>query len=69
MTAICANRAISRAFVLMTSRRDGGRRATERWQDKSREARPGRLAEKRVTIKYLARCATTHASLPLLTSH
>jgi hypothetical protein len=69
MTAISAKRAISRIVVPATREQGGGVRATGRWQDKSREARPGRLAGKRATINSLARCATTHDSLPLLTSH
>ena len=68
MTANSTNRAISRDIVPVTRERGGGVRATGRWQDKSREARPGRLVGKRAEIKSLARCATTHASLPFLTS-
>jgi hypothetical protein len=42
---------------------------TERWQDKSREARRGRLAGKRAMIKDLAQCAPAHESLPDRASH
>jgi hypothetical protein len=42
---------------------------TDRWQDKSREVRGGRLAGKRAMIKDLARCAPAHESLPVRTSH
>ena len=46
-----------------------GGRPTERWQDKSREARGGRLAGMRGMIKDLAQCAPALNSLPIRTSH
>ena len=42
---------------------------TERWQDKSREVRRGRLAEKRRHIRHAARGATTHDSLLIHPTH
>ena len=42
---------------------------TDRWQDKSREARGGRSAGKRAMIKDLAQCAPALNSLPIRTSH
>lgn len=65
MTATSVNRAISWNVVSMKREQGGGGGATNGWQDKSREARPGRLAGKRVTISYLARCAATRDSLRL----
>jgi hypothetical protein len=41
---------------------------TARWQDKSREARGGRLAGMRGMIKELAQCAPAHQSLPIRTN-
>lgn len=54
MISITVNRAISWNVVPMTSEWGGGVRATDGWQDKSREVRPGRLAGKRAVINSLA---------------
>jgi hypothetical protein len=43
-------------------------RPTERWQDKSREVRGGRLDDDSAKIEHLARCALSRDSLSALTN-
>jgi hypothetical protein len=44
MTRMHAHRSNSQYIAPMTKKQCGGGQPTERWQDKSREARDGRLA-------------------------
>jgi len=63
MTEMRFHRGNSYNIAPVTMRQGWGGRPTERWQDKSREVRRGRLAGKGMMIKSLARCATAHDSL------
>jgi hypothetical protein len=54
MTVISASRANSRHVVPVTNGWSAGVQATGRWQDKSRDVRPGRLAGKGEKINSLA---------------
>jgi hypothetical protein len=63
------HRRTSQDIASVAKRRSDEGRPTERWQDKSREARGGRSAGKRAIIKDLAQCAPAHDSLPIRVSH
>ena len=69
MSTVRVPRNISQEIEPMSIERSRGGRPTERWQDKSREVRRGRLAGKRAMINGLARCAMTRDSLPTPASH
>ena len=58
-------RGISGMNARLTVRPRGGGDPTARWQDKSREARPGRSVGKWRPIRHIARCATKGDSLQL----
>jgi hypothetical protein len=66
---LVALRGISNGVARLTVRPGGGGDPTERWQDKSREARRGRAVEECRHISHLARGATAHHRLPLGTTH
>ena len=68
MGSLALLRGISDSLALLARRRGAGEHPTARWQDKSRKLRRGREGEERRHIKYLARGATAHDSLPLHTT-
>ena len=60
MTGLGVVRMISHVGVRLTVRPASGGQPTARWQDKSREVRPGRSAEERQMIQQRQRmCAAT----------
>jgi hypothetical protein len=69
MTDFGTNRKNSQNIAPVANGQRGGERPAARWQDKSREARGGRLGGMRGMIKDLAQCAPAHQSLPIRTSH
>src|SRR5262249_6812840 len=69
MIGVRVDRRNSHDVVAATMGQGWGGRPTARWQDKSREARGGRVAEMRGMIKTLAQCAHAPQSLPIRTNH
>ena len=69
MGSLALLRGISNIVARLAMRPGSGGHPTDRWQDKSREARGGRSAGKRAMIKDLAQCAPALNSLPIRTSH
>jgi hypothetical protein len=69
MGSLALLRGISNIVARLAMRPGSGGHPTDRWQDKSREARGGRSAGKRAMIKDLAQCAPAHDSLPIRASH
>jgi hypothetical protein len=59
MTGLGMVRMISHVGVRLTLRHGGGGQPTARWQDKSRNVRPGRLAVEGPWINDLAQCAAS----------
>ena len=68
MTGVRVHRRNSHDIAVMAIRQSGRGRATERWQDKSREVRGSRSGEARTRIRRLARCAPLRDSLSACTS-
>jgi hypothetical protein len=72
MGSLALLRGISNIVARLAMRPESGghpTHPTDRWQDKSREARGGRSAGKRAMIKDLAQCAPAQGSLQIRTSH
>jgi hypothetical protein len=70
MTGLGMVRTISHVGVRLTLRHGGGGQPTARWQDKSREVRPGRSAEEGQTIQRpQTMCATIPRGAHSETSH
>jgi hypothetical protein len=69
MGSLALLRGISNIVARLAMRPGSGGHPTDRWQDKSREARGGRSAGTRAMIKDLAQCAPAHESLPDRASH
>jgi hypothetical protein len=65
MTALSMVRMISHVGVRLTLRHGGGGQPTARWQDKSRNVRPGRLAVERRCINDLAQCAQSQDNVQI----
>ena len=63
MTGVRVHRRNSHDIAVMAIRQSGRGRATERWQDKSREVRGGRSGEKDASSKHFGRCAPLRDSL------
>jgi hypothetical protein len=61
-------RGISDRVARLVMRPVGVGHPTERWQDKSREVRRGRMFEESRHTRHFARGATAHDSLPLQTT-
>jgi len=65
MGGLSAFRRMSNILARLRVRPGRGGQPTDRWQDKSREVRPGRSAEERRQISYLARGARSQRSLSI----
>jgi hypothetical protein len=68
MGSLALLRGISNIVARLSWGQGWGGRPTERWQDKSREVRGGRLDDDSAKIEHLARCAPSCDSLFTLTS-
>jgi hypothetical protein len=60
---------ISNVFACLSVRQGRGGDPTERWQDKSRKLRPGRMGEERKQISYLAQFEVLHLTFSNRTTH
>jgi hypothetical protein len=65
MSCLGMFRRMSDVFACLSVRQGSGDDSTDRWQDKSREVRPGRSGEERRQIKHFARGATKRDSLSI----
>ena len=63
MSSLPVLRGMSNVLACLVVRAGSGGQPTDRWQDKSREARPGRSVGKWRHIRHFARCATKRDSL------
>ena len=63
MGSLALLRGISNIVARLAMWPGSGAHPTDRWQDKSREVRPGRSVGKRRHVKHFARCATKRDSL------
>jgi hypothetical protein len=63
MSGLSVFRRMSNILARLRVRPERGGQATDRWQDKSREVRPGRSVGSRRHIRHFARCATERNSL------
>ena len=68
MGSLALLRGISNIVARLSMGQGWGGRPTERWQDKSREVRGGRLDDDSAKIGHLARCVPFRDSLSALTS-
>jgi hypothetical protein len=64
MSRLSVIRTTSHTFARLTVRRGRGGHPTDRWQDKSRDVRGGRVAQERRHMRHFARGAIAHDSLP-----
>jgi hypothetical protein len=64
MSCLSVFRSMSNILAHLTVRRGRGGQPTDRWQDKSREVRRGRVVQERRHIRHLVRGAIAHNSLP-----
>ena len=62
-------RRISNVFACLSVRQGRGGDPTERWQDKSRKLRPGRMGEERKQISYLAQFEVWHLTFSNRATH
>jgi hypothetical protein len=69
MRALTLFRGMSCLVAHLVVRPDRGSHPTERWQDKSRKLRRGRVAEELRCIKYILRGATEPLGLSICTTH
>jgi hypothetical protein len=65
MTGLGLVRMISHVGVRLAVRPGSGGQPTARWQDKSRNVRPGRMAVERRWINDLAECAPSHDNVQI----
>jgi hypothetical protein len=63
MRSLAVLSGMSNILARLAVRPGSGGQPTDRWQDKSRELRPGRSVGKRRHVKHFARCATNRDSL------
>jgi hypothetical protein len=63
MSCLGMFRRLSSSFACLSVRQGRGWEPTDRWQDKSRELRPGRSVEERGKINDFTRGALSRASL------
>jgi hypothetical protein len=63
MSCLGMFRILSHGFACLSVRQGSGGNSTDRWQDKSRELRPGRSVEEGRKINDFTRGASSRASL------
>jgi hypothetical protein len=63
MTCLGVFRTLSNNRACLRVRLGAGGRTTERWQDKSRKVRPGRLVRERRQSRHCAQGANKHGNL------
>ena len=68
MSALIIFRTMANIFRAYDGEAGRGGHPTDRWQDKSRKVRRGRVAQERRKIKHFAQRANRHDSVPIRTS-
>ena len=69
MSCLGMFRILSHGFACLSVRQGSGDDPTDRWQDKSRELRPGRSVEEGRKINDFTRGASSRASLHISPQH